>query len=292
MPFRPRRTIEEIIQLHVREGKQQREVFVEGLEDKRFYKHFLSKDGLGAVAVLEIDTVEVPTQIVLRLGLADGHRGRVVALAALLEDRVGANQVVCIADADLDHFRGTRYRYSLLLVTDYTSIELYAFNPGVIQRILEVALAGFPKSSEQVLHEMRELLEPAFLVRVASDDLALVNDAFPEHSSYCEFDRRKACCRFRGFEYANAVFQREMSNWRPRLDERISMLQGASTNDPRLQIHGGDFRITFGWYVRQHDRFRHLDSHTISAMLLGFIDHGVLAGEPLFIELMRRLRLA
>lgn len=290
MPIRPRRTIEEIVQLHIREGNRQQEVFVEGLEDKRFYRHFLASEGLAAVAVLEIDTVEVPTAAVLGLGYADGHKGRVITLAALLDGRVTVNQVLCIADADLDHFRGHNYTFSLLLLTDYSSIELYAFNAAVIEKILEVALAGFPKRAEQVLQEMRELLEPAFLVRVAAKELGLANVAFPEHSSHCEFDRRQARCRFRDFEYANIAFQREVADWRPRLEERLKVLQGVMQRDSRLQIHGGDFRATFGWYIRQHDRFRHLDSRTISAMLLGFIDHGVLAGERLFIELLTRLR--
>ena len=78
---------------------------MEGLHDKFFFEHFLIESGLSNVGVYEIATVEVATSDVIKRGLEDGERGRVVALACLLEDQVELNEVVCIADADFDHFK-------------------------------------------------------------------------------------------------------------------------------------------------------------------------------------------
>lgn len=291
-PERPRRTIEEIIQLHAREGHKQQEVFVEGVEDKYFYEQFLRQSGLPEIAVLQIDTVEVPTQAVLDLNLSDGHKGRVVALAALLEGKVKINEVVCIADADSDHFNARAYGFTLLLLTDYTSIELYAYNEDVLGKVLRVGLGGFPKSAGQVLQELREPLELAFMVRVAAVELDLPNDAFPLHSSYCSFNRQRTVLSFRLRDYANISFQRQNDkSWRAKLEGALPGLRERLQPDPRLQIHGHDFRNTLFWYVRQHTGYGVLNADTMNRLLLAFIDKDNLRHEDLFTELIRRLTL-
>jgi hypothetical protein len=288
----PRREIEEIVQLHIREGGRLQEVFVEGSEDKRFYGSFLAEQGLGHVAVLEIGTVNVPDNEIRRVGLTIGNKHRVVTLAALLEGRVADSQVVCIADADADHFKGVSYQYSLLLVTDYTSIELYALSSTVMQRILDVALHGFPKRHDQVVADLTGLLQDAFVIRVAVDDLGLAPN-YPEHSSFCEFDRRRGVASFRLRDYVNKAFENYPdASWRDPLNARIEERRGQLKPEVRVQIHGHDFVATFAWYVRQHAGYGHLNAATLAETLLGFVDAGTLAKESLFRELVRRLRSA
>lgn len=291
MPL-PKRDIEEIVELHAREGSQLQEVFVEGNEDKRFYETFLAQHGLARVAVLDVETVNVPDAEVLKIGLAVGKKGRVVTLAALLEDKLAENQVVCIADADLDHFKGTTYDYSLLIITDYTSIELYVMCPSVIQRILQVALGGFPKSREQVASELATLLQDAFIVRVAVDDLKLA-PSYPEHWSFCDFDKKRSAVQFRLKEYINKAFEGcADKSWREPLMAKIEERRKQLKQDPRLQIHGHDFVGTLCWYIRRHAGYGHLNPATLAEILLGFVDAAALADEPLFRELLRRLRSA
>jgi hypothetical protein len=286
---RPRREVQEIVEMHLRERDLQQEVFVEGLEDKRFYGTFLESQGLGRVAVLDVDTVDIPIERLAEFKLTEGKKNRVLALAALLEGKVRENQVVCIADADTDHFRGTTYPFSLLLITDYTSIELYALCPPVIERILKVGLQGFPKTPEQVVNELRLLLVDAFLVRVAAEDLAL-NHSYPKHSSFCSVDEKTGVVALNLDEYANKAFECNTDkNWRLKLKSHLEGLRKRLNPDPRYQMRGHDFQATFAWYVRQHKGYGNLNADTVSSLLLGFIDAETLRGELLFQEILRRL---
>jgi hypothetical protein len=289
----PTRDIDELVELHKREGAVLQEVFVEGREDKYFYESFLAENGLRHVAVLEVETVNVPDREVARLGLPIGKKGRVVTLAALLEGRLSENELVCVADADLDHFKGIVYAYSLLLITDYTSIELYALCPSVMGRILGVALGGFPKGYAQVVAEIAKLLEDSFLIRVAADDLGLGPTYPDQHSSYCKFDKRKKTASFNPVDYINKAFENYFDkSWRAPMNAKIAERRGQLKPEVRLQIHGHDFIDTLAWYIRQHAGFGHINPATFGGVLLGFVDAAALAREPLFRELLRRLRAA
>ena len=286
----PTREIDEIVEIHNREGSRLQEVFVEGSEDKSFFESFLSANGLKNVAVLDVGTVNVPDARVVDLGLKVGKKGRVITLAATLESRVTENQVVCIADADTDYVRGIKYEYSLLLLTDYTSIELYVLCPTVLERIIHVALRGFPKGHVQVTAELANLLQDAFIVRVAAEDLNLA-PTFPLHNSFCSSEKRHQLTSFNLLGYVNKAFESYVDkSWREPLNEKIAERRANLKADPRLQIHGHDFAETFAWYVRQHPGFAHINADTFSGMLLGFVDPAALAHEPLFQELLRRLR--
>lgn len=291
MAERPKREIEEIIELHIREGDQQKEVFVEGSEDKFILRSFLNSRSLGHVAVLEINTVNVPTAEVLALGQKDGCKGRVVTLAAKLEGRVATNEVVCIADADTDHVLDRSYQYSLLLITDGTSIELYALHPVAMDKILNAGLKGFPKHPNQVITELRELLESSFFVRAAAETLGLDGSYPKEHSSFCHFDKRTGQFSFHLRDYCFVVFGGIRDrNWLALLNSRVAELKIRESPDPRVQIHGHDFCDTFGWYIRQHKNYAHLNKDTLATVLLGMVDFDHLEAEPLFQELLARLR--
>jgi hypothetical protein len=283
----PRRRVDEIVELHARHGRNLQEVFVEGSEDKYFYENFLRAKGLSHVSVLEINTVEVPTEDVMRIGQSDGNRGRVIALAQLLQDRVQIAEVVCVADADFDHYNRTIHPYRLLLFTDGTSIDVYALNISVIDKLLHT-LNGFPKTSVDVVRELDELLKEAFLMRVAASGLAF-EGKFPEkHSSFCQF--RGGTTQFRKDDYASRAFAEVVDEgWQQKLREKMDERHQDMPDDPRKRVHGHDFRDTLAWYIRQHPPHGSLNPATLSKLLPGLIDVAVLEQEPLFIELLRRL---
>src|SRR3954471_7229434 len=164
-----KRTVAELVELHRRLGNKHQEIFVEGRQDKQFYAFYLESAGVPNVAVLEIQTVEIPTAEVITRGLKDGNRGRVVALAALLQGRVSQSEVVCIADADSDHLLQVTYPYELLLLTDFSCLEMYCFNAHTIGKILTVQ--DFPKGATQVIADLSTVLREVFLIRIAAEIL-------------------------------------------------------------------------------------------------------------------------
>jgi energy-coupling factor transporter ATP-binding protein EcfA2 len=145
--------------------------------------------------------------------------------------------------------------------------------------------------AEDVIHELRMLLEESFLIRIACEDLSLLHAGFPPSNAFCS--SRKGAFRFRPTDYVEKVFSscRDKS-WRVPLERRVSELKQRLSDDPRKQIHGHDFRVTLAWYIRQHPGYAAFNADTISAMLLGFIDFEGIATEPLFVELVRRLTLS
>ena len=263
---------------------------MEGLEDKRFYQHFLRRKGLGHVAVLEVNTVNIPTAEVLSRRLSDGNRGRVVTLAALLEGRVRLCEVVCICDADTDIVRQITHRYELLLVTNVTSVEVYAFSDSPIEKLLSVSLPKFPKSSTDLVAQLRGLLIESFLIRAAAENLAMIGKYPEDFTDFCRFDRATGTCTLRTHDYATQVF-REIpnNNWRNPLTEEVERLRALTPPDPRHCVHGHDFRQAIGWYIQKHAGFGDFDRKTLSRLIMSLIEVDQIENEPLFASLLERL---
>jgi hypothetical protein len=82
------------------------DLYVEGLTDKSIIEWFLDKSGLGKekFTVYEIDTVDIPTEELFKIGLNDANRSRVIFLALQLQQYLKncLPNVVCIADKDFD----------------------------------------------------------------------------------------------------------------------------------------------------------------------------------------------
>ena len=258
-----RRTVDDIVALHELVGNEMREVYVEGLHDKYFFEHFLVEHGLADVGVYEIDTVDVPTDEVLKRGLEDGEKGRVVTLACLLEDQVEISDVVCLADADFDHFKGITHGCSLLLLSDYCALELYAFNERTLGKLFRLVAKGFPKKADEVIKQIRSPLETAFLVRMANQDLGL-GCAVPDVHDFCDYNAKKNEIRFREKDYIATMVRlrvKEMLNDKVArfVDDQRPRLKG----DARLQIHGHDFARFLSWFVRQHPGFKATHPTTI-----------------------------
>jgi hypothetical protein len=283
-----RRTIDDIVALHELEGNEVREVFVEGRHDKYFLEHFLIEHNLGDIGVYEIDTVDVPADEVLKRDLEDGDKGRVVTLAFLLEDQVQVNELVCIADADFDHFKDTAHACSLLLVSDYCSLELYAFNERTLSKVFRLVAKGFSKGADIVLTQIRGPLEAAFLVRMANQDLGLGCE-MPDVHRFCAYDSKKDEITFRENDYITTMIRSRMKDGVQQVVQFVKERRPRLKPDPRLQVHGHDFSQLLSWFVRQHAGFKSMHPTTIPDSLTACIECAWLVNESLFKELLRRL---
>ncbi|MDR3541516.1 MAG: hypothetical protein P4L69_11220 [Desulfosporosinus sp.] len=290
------RTIPEIIERHALHDDI-REVFVEGSEDRRFYQHFLNTRGLSEVSVYSIDTVEIAPDKVNKLGLTDGNRGRVITLAALLDDRISEYAVVCIADKDLDYILDSATDYKLLLFTDCTALDTYAFDLSTLTKYVNIGIQKFPKNPAKIITELSILLRESFLIRAAAAKLGIIG-RFPDsrdegrakYSQFCEFDRKTQLPSFNKSSYITSCFKNTTSAADiERLHIQIEELRMLLPPVPDQACHGHEFREAFGWYIRQHDGFRTLNPATLTRTLLVAIDMEQLEARPLFKELLRRM---
>src|SRR6266853_4141977 len=234
------RTLDEIVALYRLEPQLQ-DIYVEGNKDRSFIEWFLHVQGLRDVVVKDIGCVDVPAEMVLARKLEDNQRGRVITLAYFLEDSFGLAlpSVSCIADGDFDHINSRNHNATLLLLTDYTSPELYFFNADSLTKLLKLALSSFPKTAQKFMEEIRPVLEDLFVVRMANASLGWgLQEVKFERScriveTGIEFDLGGYIARYL-----------QANNQYVRKDEfvgAIRICKARLTGEPRIQIHGHDY---------------------------------------------------
>ena len=147
----PRRTISELITRYELEPDL-RDIFVEGPRDRRFYSWYFRRCGYKDSEVLEIDLVEITRETLEAYGLGSGNRARVIALALELDSRFTSvlRFVRCIADSDYDFVLASRIWARHLYYTDYTSVDLYAYEKELLSKVLCLGVQSFGISSKIV----------------------------------------------------------------------------------------------------------------------------------------------
>jgi hypothetical protein len=281
-----RRRIDELVAMYQLEPEI-RDVFVEGALDKALVDWFFFEGQLSNATVREIDTVDVPVELVESAGFAKNNRGRVMALARELEAKLlpGTVSATCVIDSDFDWILNETHHEKLLVSTDYSSMELYFFDVRPLTKFLRLAVQRFPKSADTVLSELRKALTELFAIRLASHVLAW---GVPLVS----FER---CCRLTeaGVELDTAEYIKRCLLASGRYAERAEFNRVFSdflakfTGDPRKHIHGHDFISLLAWYVRQH-KGQNVSETFLERSLLSCADFHVLREETLFGQLLSR----
>ena len=284
-----RRTVEELVALYELEP-QLRDVYVEGAADRRLVEWFLQRRMGRRVDVYEVSVVEIDVNKVLQYGLEDNCRGRLVMLSLELEAGLGEGslQATCIADSDFDLALDQVYECTMLLFTDYTSIEMYLFRESCLDKFLQVFLRGFPVPAAFVLEQLARVLQHIFRIRLANSQLGWGLE-------WMTFER---CCAVTGHEIrldADEFITRYLSK-NNSLARRADFCHAVNScrldegADCRCHLHGHDFVNLLAWYVRRHGVARKLaDSEVVGRALFLCIETEDLAGERMFSQLMNRL---
>ena len=90
MAFIERSTIRELISRYKLEPSL-RDVYVEGSKDRSLLSWYCASNGMRDVSVREIDTVEVPSSLIVARGLRPGRRGAVITLGLELCEAFGSS---------------------------------------------------------------------------------------------------------------------------------------------------------------------------------------------------------
>ena len=169
-----RKTLEELEALYSLEPTI-RDVYVEGPSDKAIISWFLCMSGSTSANVYEIEVVDIPPNVLNQLALENNNRGRVIALAMIMDMRLGnaTNSVTCICDTDLDEVLVTCPSTSSLLLTDYTSLDMYTISEDAIAKLLLLAFNRRSPSGSDVLAAITEPARELFLLRLVNRALAL-----------------------------------------------------------------------------------------------------------------------
>lgn len=166
------RTIEELLtryQLH----PDLCDVYVEGEADRDFLKWFFEVCGRDKVAVYPIGSIDISAGAILGEGLDDSNKGRVICLALFLEQNLGDPiHVICIADKDFDDALKIEHKATCLVVSDYTSLEMYGFTTETVHKITRVVGCDAEANGVEILSSIEPLLTRLFYVRATSIALA------------------------------------------------------------------------------------------------------------------------
>lgn len=234
-----RLTLGELIAMH--ELESVRDIFVEGDADRRFYTYMLGQMGIDDVTVSEVADIELPIAEQLAGGVSRSRREQLIFLAAALQDRSQRDltrRVACIADADSDYVYGTRRPEQLLLVTDGTALELYAFNEAVVSKFLSVVVHS-SLDPAAVLASIAAPLQNVFAVRLVKEEFGVTIEAPELHPDLAE---RQGALHFDVNNYVSRLLNKAgMPGEREAFLRRHSELRALFPEDPVKAIGGHDF---------------------------------------------------
>lgn len=286
-PDVPRRAADEILALHRLEPSVG-DIYVEGETDRALIEWFLGLEGSRKIAVYPIDAVDVPGDAFRLVGLESTlNRNRVIALARWLNVKAGERspRICCVVDADFDRILGRCLTEPLLSYTDYTSMEMYFFNPQVLGKFLTLGAHCKRHSPVTLLKEMSRALTRIFLLRATNERLNW-KMKFPRLKKYVSL--KSGHIRFREREYvaatlmANRHFSRSYE-----FAEATKECQSTAPPDPRHNIRGHDFTwLLLRWLSKLGRRgCRYGSQDTLEAALRGAMERDFVTREPLFVRL-------
>ena len=283
-----RQQIQELVALYRLEPTI-RDVYVEGLTDQSLLAWFLSELGHRVVSVKQIESVEVPVELVQSLGFENNNRGRVITLAHVLESELGreTRATTCVADSDFDRLLRKQYRSTLLLLTDYPSMELYFFESSSLRKFLAIVVRGFPKLPRVVMSEIQGPLVEMFLYRLANSRLGWGL----RHISF------ETCCTLHktGVVLDSDKYIVRLLNANNRSAQREAFLDSVREcrsflrEDSRNHMHGHDFIALLCWYIRQHKGYKGIGREIVERSIYACSTTELLAAEGMFRLLLQRV---
>lgn len=269
---------------------QRRDVFVEGEPDLGLIRAFLESQGCSDVVVFSVSVVNVPARLQLAQQLPHpSRRSEVITLSIELEKRsVSPKQVACIADADFEYLLPHAPKCSLLLFTDYASMELYAFSSDAVQKILTVVAPRTTFTGEILVGNLAGPLQFLFSVRAVNFDLQMglawiesIERFFAVQDGKILFDEAEFMKRY--------LIDRRASRQVDQFKARLAQVQSLLSSDIRCRIRGRDFIALFTWYLRSAEKCKHLNEDSVRQMLYVGIRPDELLSRPLFSSLRQRL---
>lgn len=283
----PRRTIDEIVTLRVIEPDA-RDVFVEGQGDLHIVCWFLGECASKRVTVYTIDAVDVPNSLVVALGLpTHSNRSRVIALAHELENKgICLPSVLCVADRDYDDYLGGQVVSSLLAYSDYTSMDLYCYEPGTISKFLGMTLGIHDFDAGKLMEDMSRILRKMFALRLANERLGW-GMTLLKPQKYIQCDSKSVV-----FDESRYVLNSLLSNGK--ITERdlyeavVADAEAQLDTDDRQSIRGKDLMEVF-FYISKKLLYRtaYGNIHTFRRALISCLERAALERYPLFATLMK-----
>lgn len=233
----PRRTIEELKTRYFCEPELH-DIYVEGAFDNEIITSWCNKNNERRIASYEIDTVDIPFEMLSKYKLTEGNKQRVIALAKeLSQDELSGYR--CLIDKDLEHWVQEIDNVPFLIRTKYCSLELYYFKEELIKRII-IEVSGSKISNwEEFFASFTDVLKKLYCLRLSDESLKL-NLEWIELDKYFSF--KGSSLIFDNNLYAKRVLIKNgKSGENEKFISNFNFWLGKTIGDPRFYIRGHDF---------------------------------------------------
>lgn len=288
-----RRTIDELETRYLLEPELG-DVYVEGPSDAALISWFLDQHGRRNWRVYSIETVDVPAALVQARGFDVGARGRALTLGIELSERLGAvagRKPVVIADQDTDALRFNReFVCDLCLLTDFTSMEMYAYNIRTLDKLLRLFVQTQRVRADELMEALSAALADIFVVRTvlyrAGHGISIIQDV----TRCCA--RRSGSVEVNVEELVRRSVNASGARPRPAVEAIVSeyvALKSTIPGDVRRAVHGHDFVHLLAWFLHALGVPVSLSrDEVIGRALFSCLEVTELIEYPLFVELLRR----
>ena len=282
------RTLEELIvryELH----PELCDIYVESDSDEGLITWYLQQKERYSASVYSIDVVNIPADVVVGHGLEHpSRRSDVIALALELTSQCPADiHVTCIADCDFECFTGIKKESIILLYTDYTSMEMYAYDPTVVDKFLRIVAPRFKATGTEVLERIQGTLQSLFALRIANQEL-MYGLAWVKIEKCITL--KTGVIAFNVDEYSQRYLNtRGKRKHIGAFMAKLAEVQSRLVPDIRSRIRGHDFIDLLTWYLSKNARScKTLTAAWLRNMLLIQLPVELLDRENLFKVLLAR----
>lgn len=286
------------------------EIVTEGHYDAALIRWFIKLIGSDTVVYSVDDRLTVTEEEIIAAGEIPGNRGAVVTAATVFASETALYEVLSpdvlrrvtfIYDRDDDSLTGRKVpEAECLLVSDYTSLEMYCFAEQPVDKIIRIPLRAPAsiKASEVVPSITQGLLEIAVLrhiLRTVGRPTRLITDI----TSRCKIDGSDLVVDIRDLASASIGNIGGPSIFGTTLDQvmraHAEVIAGLAI-DPRMIIRGHDYTEVLCYYLKTRfpeifrgpDRLPLKTPKLFENILITCLDLADLSREQLFGELTRR----
>lgn len=233
----PRRTLEELKTRYFCEPDIY-DVYVEGRFDDEILKSWCQKKDEGKIVSYEIDTVDIPYEVLAKYNLSEGSKQRVIALAKELSID-DLNGYRCLVDKDLDHWLDCIDNTKNLIWTEYCALELYYFKEELIKRIVVDIANSKINNWDDFFTSFVLILKQLYCLRLSDANLGL-------NMKWIELDKYISCngstLQFNNKLYSERnLIQNRVNHKKKEYDDEFDSWMAKVNGDPRLYVRGHDF---------------------------------------------------
>ena len=209
----------------------------------------MSAGDTNKVVPYEIATVDIPAEILIKHGLTEGNKQRLVALARELADALKSPPARCLVDRDLDHWFGPLEVTKGLHWTPYCSMEMYFLNEECIDNVLRVTAGIQIQNTSSLLNSLVAVLAQLYAIRLTRREMDL---NFPWPAPKKHLRRNGDMVEFDSSTFMNNALTasgngRKLANFRNCVDTYIKRF----SSDARQHCHGHDYVNLLAWTVRE-----------------------------------------